>query len=454
MSRPKLLRLVNPIQEYSWGSDTVIFDAFGWSQTGAPAAELWLGSHASAPSLVATRSGQTGLPVPGDTEDPEQGVQLDATEKPSFYRIVAAGSGGPDDSEDLRQNSSHRPLGEVVRAEPDLMLGTAVADEYGPMLPYLLKVLSAAQPLSLQVHPRPHVARAGFQRENAQGLAADSELRNYKDAFHKPEMLIALTQFEGLCGFRRPRRTLELLEGLTGRTVQAMRDILNRQPNAAGIRAAMVEVLELRNADCKAELDETIRAIERVIAGQRARGERVSRGHVTAIDLARQYPGDPGALVSLLLNRVSLQPGEAVYLAAGQIHAYLGGLGVEIMASSDNVLRAGLTPKRVDTAELMAATDFVPAAPIRPQLRAVPGGLTQYRSPAQEFSVLYGPVGGHALVTQSGPRIVLCLKDELKVRTGLGEELILGPGQSVFAPHGVGVLELIGEATAVVAYVP
>lgn len=427
MPSPNLFRLVNPIQEYSWGSDTVIFDAFGWPRTGAPAAELWLGAHVSAPSLV-------------------QGELVGPQPNTSFYRMPSAGS-----DNEFSQASA---LGDLVRANPDFMLGSAVANEFGPVLPYLLKVLSAAQPLSLQVHPRPHVARAGFQRENALGLAPDSDQRNYKDAFHKPEMLIALTPFEGLCGFRRPRRTLELLAGLAGSTVAIMRSALERQPNAAGVEAALRAALELRNRNCREELDQTIASVERVIAGRQERGERVSRGHVTAIDLARQYPGDPGALVSLLLNRVSLEPGEAVYLAAGQIHAYLGGLGVEVMASSDNVLRAGLTPKRVDTDELMAATDFTPAAPIRPQLRAVPGGLTQYRCPAREFSLLYGSVGGHALVTQSGPRIVLCLRNALTVRTALGEELSLSAGQSVFAPHGVGPLELIGDAAAVVAYVP
>lgn len=435
MLSPNLFRLANPIQEYAWGSDTFIFDIFGWPQTGQPAAEIWLGAHESAPSLV-TAGQQHG-------------------KLPSYYFQAQAAEQGRIELDPAGRSAT--PLGALLRANPDFMLGTAVTDEYGPRLPYLLKILAAGSPLSLQVHPKSHLARAGFQRENAQEIPLTSALRNYKDASHKPEMLIALTNFEGLCGFRRPRRILELLEPLAGATVLAMREALVAEPNARGIEQALRMTLALRDIDCKAELDETVDSITAVVAGQRERGERVSRGHLTAIKLAAQYPGDPGALVSLMLNRISLVPGEAVYLGAGQIHAYLGGLGVEVMASSDNVLRAGLTPKRVDVAELMTATDFAPAAPTRPALRAVPGGLTQYRSPAAEFSILQGRVLGTALVTQSGPRVILCLSGTITVTAALGETQALSPGQSLFVPHGAGELVLTADgdnASVVIAYVP
>lgn len=420
---PRLLRLSNPIAEYAWGSDQAIFDVFSWSRTGRPAAELWLGAHELSPSLTGTSGHQDLAPTPA-------------------YYLPGQDPAG------------HVPLGDMIRAYPDAMLGPVVQDEYGPRLPYLLKVLAAAQPLSLQVHPRPHIARAGFQCENALGIDLTSPDRNYKDPSHKPEMLIALTPFEGLCGFRRPRRVLELLGPLSGPTVQDLVEILTRSPNAQGVEQALARTLELRETDCVDELEGTMAAIQAEVARATMAGQRVSRGYLTALDLARQYPGDPGAIVSLLLNRVSLTPGEALYLRAGQIHAYLSGLGIEIMASSDNVLRAGLTPKRVDVPQLMAATDFAPAAPIRPALRAVPGGLTQYRSPAAEFGLIFGQLSGPTLVPQSGPRIVLCLDGRLEVVTALGDSMVLGPGEAVFAPHAVSTLDLSGTASLVVAYVP
>lgn len=441
MLRPNLFRLANPIQEYAWGSDTLIFEIFGWPQTGQPAAEVWLGAHESAPSLVSAGRQSSDLP--------------------SYYFQAQAQAQAQAEAQVPAQNAPRldtlTPLGTLLRTDPDFMLGRAVTDEYGPRLPYLLKILAAGRPLSLQVHPKPHLARAGFQRENAQEIPLTSALRNYKDASHKPEMLIALTKFEGLCGFRRPQRILELLEPLAGATVLAMKKALTAAPNATGIEQALRLTLALRDVDCSGELSETIESIAEVVRAQCERGERISRGHLTAIDLAVQYPGDPGALVSLMLNRTSLLPGESVYLGAGQIHAYLGGLGVEVMASSDNVLRAGLTPKRVDVAELMTATDFAPAAPTRPTLRSVPGGLTQYRSPAAEFAILQGKVVGTTLVTQSGPRVVLCLSGVLTATAALGESHVLSPGQSLFVPHGAGDLTLITDgdnASVVISYVP
>ena len=412
------MRLTNPIQEYAWGSQTAIYLTFGWPTTGRPAAELWLGAHDSAPSMVAAARTEA---------------------QPSYL---------------LDQPVTGRALGELIGREPQTMLGSVVADEYGPRLPYLLKVLSANRALSLQVHPRAHVARAGYARENARGVAPGSPHRNYRDPSHKPEMLVALTDFEGLCGFRRPRRILELLEGLAGDTVARMRQTLTADPNAKGIERALGQALALRETDCGRDLAATVSSIRDAVAAARTQGTRISRGHLAAITLSEQYPGDPGALVSLMLNRVSLKPGEGVYLGAGQIHAYLSGLGVEIMASSDNVLRAGLTPKRVDIPELMAITDFAPAAATRPTLRAAPGGLTQYRSPAAEFALLIGEITVPTPVVQSGPRIVLCLSGTLTLTTDLGERLDLAPGQSVFCPHGVGALQLAGTGSVVVAYVP
>ncbi|MBI9114625.1 mannose-6-phosphate isomerase, class I [Sanguibacter suaedae] len=398
-------RLTNGVQNYAWGSPTAIPDLLGVPADGRPVAEMWLGAHAGLPS-----------------------------------------SCSPCDSEDATPVA----LSDLLRSAPDALLGRAVVEEYGPRLPYLLKVLAADRPLSLQVHPAPHVARAGFSRENAAGVPVDSPDRNYKDDQHKPEMLLALTPFEGLCGFRRPARALQLLDGLDGDCVGRMRDELTASPDARGVRRAFEVALAARGTDCAEDVARTAASVRARIA----RGEFRSRGDRTAVELAEHHPGDPGALVSLMLNRVSLAPGEAVFLAAGEVHAYLSGVGVEVMASSDNVLRAGLTPKRVDIEALLGCASYVPRPPVRPVLRAEPGGLTRYVAPAQEFSLLYGRVAGEAVVTHTGPRILLCLDGQVELSNLAGSLGRVGRGESVFVAHDAGHVTVQGEGTVVVAFVP
>lgn len=420
MTPSRVFRLSNTLQRYAWGSQTAIPDLLGAVPDGTPVAEMWLGAHPLAPSLA------------------------------SLVESAGRDEGSAAGPAPLVQPTPPVDLAALLRSSPDALLGRAVVEGYGPRLPFLLKVLAAERPLSLQVHPHPHVARAGFRRENAEGIPLDAPTRNYKDDQHKPEMILALSPFEGLCGFRRPARTLALLDGLDGELVGRMREALRAAPNATGIRAAFEIALGARDVGCH-------RDIEATVASVRARideGRSTSRGDQTLLDLARFFPGDPGALVSLMLNRVSLAPGEAVFLAAGEVHAYLSGVGVEVMASSDNVLRAGFTSKRVDVAELLSCASYAPSPPQRPVLRAEPGGLTAYRAPVPEFSLLFGDVSGHALVAHDGPRVVLCLEGSLTLTGPFGTLGTLDRGESVFVPHDVGHLALDGRGQVVVAYVP
>jgi mannose-6-phosphate isomerase len=419
-----MYRLSNPLQSYEWGSKEAIFEAFGWETTGLPGAELWLGAHPLAVSVA-----RTADVLPAHWQD---------------YRHVAV-------EHTVADGVS---LIDLIKSDPHFMLGEAVEEEFGPRLPYLMKILAADQPLSLQVHPKPHIARRGFMRENAAGVALNDPERNYKDESHKPEMLVAMTPFEGLSGFRRPQRIIQLLEHVKGDTASKMREMLQYRPSAAGIEQAFTLALELRGTNCSVELDESMDSIAELVRLQEEAGETVSRGHRTALELFERYPGDPGALVSLMLNRFSLQPGEAVYLGAGQVHAYLSGLGVEIMASSDNVLRAGLTHKKVDVPELLQCTDFAPTPAGRPRLRAGTSQLTEYRPGVPEFALIYGGVEGSAIVPHNGPRIVLCLSGELEVSGVLGPLGTLAAGQSAFVPHGVGNLGLRGDGSVAIAYVP
>ncbi|PFG32286.1 mannose-6-phosphate isomerase, class I [Sanguibacter antarcticus] len=424
MRPSQIFRLTNTVQHYAWGSPTAIPELLGVPADGRPVAEMWLGAHALAPS-----------------------------------RCVPQGAGGS--AEDLHEGVEPVALPDLVRSAPYTTLGVAVVEEYGPRLPYLLKVLAADQPLSLQVHPKPHVARSGFSHENAAGVPLDAPERNYKDDQHKPEMMLALTPFEGLCGFRRPLRTLQLFDGLDGALLGSMRDALRASPDARGVRSAFELALAARGTDCTQDIETTVASIRARIArgGAGSRSGVVSRGDYTAVALAEHYPGDPGALVSLMLNRVSLQPGEAVFLASGEVHAYLSGLGIEVMASSDNVLRAGLTSKRVDVDALLACASYVPRPPERPVV--VPGVVGQtlatYRAPVPEFSLMYGTVVGDALVAHTGPRIVLCLDGEVVVQSGAstaGPPARLRRGESAFVPHDAGAVALRGSGSVVVAYVP
>lgn len=397
--------MTNTLQRYAWGSTTAIPELLGAPVDGRPVAEMWLGAHASAPSMTVPLGAADAVPV---------------------------------------------ALSELLRAEPDRLLGRAVVEDFGPRLPYLLKVLAAAQPLSLQVHPKPHVARAGFSRENAAGVPLDSPARTFKDDQHKPEMILALTPFEALCGFRRPEQTLALLDGLAGDLLARMRSVLRAQPTAVGIQRAFEVALRARGADCAADISQTIGSIQERIE----RGDLASRADQTAVDLARAHPGDPGALVSLMLNRVSLRAGDAVFLADGEVHAYLSGVGVEVMASSDNVLRAAFTAKHVDVAALAACASYAPRAPERPVLRIDPGGLTAYRAPAPEFGLLFGTVAERTVIAHTGPRILLCLDGACTVTGGGGVLGQVARGESVFLAHDAGPVALDGAGTVVVAYVP
>ena len=401
---PELYPLENTVQHYDWGSRTRLHDLLGTVPDGVPAAELWLGAHPSAPSMV-----------------------------------------GGDGS-----------LLELVRSAPDAMLGRRVADEYGPRLPYLLKVLAADRALSLQVHPKPHAARAGFNRENRQGLAPGDPGRSFHDDQHKPEMVVALTEFEGLAGFRAPRAVLDLLDGLDGVLVGDVRALLAADRSPGGVRAAFTRLVAARrDPGTAADVAATVSAVTARLAA----GSPSSRADATVLQLAAEHPGDPGALASLLLNRVTLDPGQGLFLPAGEVHAYLAGLGVEIMASSDNVLRAGLTTKLVDEEALLECASFVPRPPQPPRTHAAGGRgqVTTYRAPVREFALTVADVGPDEKVElpDQGPRIVLCLSGELEARAeGCPAPAALGRGVSVFVPHDAGPLRLSGSGHAVCAWVP
>jgi mannose-6-phosphate isomerase len=343
-------------------------------------------------------------------------------------------------------------LAALIASDSRAVLGDDVVARFGPALPYLLKVIAAETPLSLQVHP--HVSRAeeGFEEEEVAGVPVDAPNRNFKDRNHKPELIYALSAFEALCGFRAPRRAAELFAGLDARLAKELHGMLTAQPNVDGIRAAFTQLLEPRTRPSADEVHEVAEAC----AARLAAGSTSPRADRTVVLLAEAFPGDPGVVTSLLLNPVTLQPGEAMFVPAGGVHAYLHGLGVEIMASSDNVLRAGLTPKHVDVAELLRNVDYVAAPPIRIAPETFHGATKVFYAPVDDFELSVTEIADEVThpLPGRGPRILLCLGGEMTVSSAGDGALTLRRGQAAFVPASDGPLDVRGVGTLIQADVP
>ncbi len=391
------------LQGYAWGSPTAIPVALGLEPDGAPVAEAWFGAHHGGPSLALA-------------------------------------------------DGTQQPLGVLLADDPDGLLGADVVARFGPTLPYLLKLIAAEGPLSLQVHPHVEAARAGYDREDADGVPIDAPERNYRDRNHKPELVYALTRFEALCGFRAPRRAAELLEDLDAPLASALHDLLAAQPTAAGIEAAFTRLLRPETRPGPEAVQEVVEAC----AARLEAGSPSPRADRTVVRLAASYPGDPGIVTSLLLNPVTLHPGDALFVPAGGVHAYLHGLAVEIMASSDNVLRAGLTPKHVDSGELLRNVDYVAAPPIRIAPERFHGATRVFYAPVDDFELSVTELlddDPHPLPGR-GPRILLCLDGWMEVSADSGESLRLGRGRAAFVPASDGALVVRGTGRLVQADVP
>jgi mannose-6-phosphate isomerase len=343
-------------------------------------------------------------------------------------------------------------LDTLIASDSLAALGEDVVARFGSSLPYLLKVIAAETPLSLQVHPHVTRAQAGFEDEDAAGVPRDAPHRNYKDRNHKPELIYALSQFEALCGFRAPRRAAELFAGLDARLAKELHGVLAAQPNVDGIRTVFTQLLQPRTRPAVDEVQEVASAC----AARLAAGSTSPRADRTVVMLAEAYPGDPGVVTSLLLNPVTLQPGEAMFIPAGGMHAYLHGLGIEIMASSDNVLRAGLTPKHVDVAELLRNVDYVAAPPIRIAPETFHGATKVFYAPVDDFELSVTEIADEAThpLPGRGPRILLCLGGTMTVSSTGHGELTLRKGEAAFAPASDGPLDVRGAGTLIQADVP
>lgn len=364
------------LRPYPWGSRTALAELTGRpSPSPRPEAELWFGAHPEGPSTL------------------------------------------PADSTDLLERISVDPRGELGDAAPE------------GRLPFLLKLLAADQALSLQAHPTKAQAEEGYARENAAGLPTGSPVRNYRDDNHKPELLVALTRFEALAGFRPVERTRELLDALGVPELDRYTELLKGAAgDSEGLRALVTTWISLP-AHSRVELIDAVVAACTGLLQRDAGSEDWMAGPAgAAVDLAGQYPGDAGVLVSLLLNHVVLEPGEALFLSAGNLHAYLRGTGVEVMANSDNVLRGGLTTKHVDVPELMKVVDFTPT----PDPVQLADGDGVFSAPVPEFRLR--SVDDGRTVEVEGPAIVLDVRGGVEVTGPDQTDLRLAPGQAAWVP--------------------
>lgn len=390
-------KLRNEIRPYEWGSHTVLAELTGRpSPTDEPEAEMWLGAHPVAPSRLAD--------VPGEPT-----------------------------------------LNALIERDPEAHLGAGLVAEYGSRLPFLFKVLAAERPLSIQAHPSAAHARAAYADEEARGIGMDDPSRNYRDPYAKPEIFVAESDCEVLCGFRSAPEAAALLSRLgIASLAPYVASLLTDRP-AVGLRTVVTTLLSMP-AETKHTLSLRVKDEAGRLAERLRSDEAGSRPYRWAVRLGEAYPGDIGIVVSLLLNAAVLRPGQAVYLGPGVPHAYLRGWGLEAQANSDNVLRGGLTSKHVDIAELMRVLDFVPMhEPVIDSVQisehaARCSGARSWTTPAREFALYQWHLDGNRVrLDAEGPQIVLCVDGEVTLECGDGR-LTCSRGESAYIPAAAGAI--------------
>jgi mannose-6-phosphate isomerase len=395
------------VRPYAWGSSYAIAELQGRpAPTPGPEAELWMGAHPGAPAALERDGGPT---------------TLDA----------------------------------VIAADPAAELGPECVARFGPRLPFLLKVLAADKALSIQVHPSRAQAQAGFRAENEAGLPAGDPARNYTDDWPKPELLYALTPFEVLAGLRPVADAAALLRALAVdqlAPLAAQLEASQAGPPAlmqagflrAGVRADVFASVLRWPADGRAALvQDVVAACARLAAtrptnasyaGASYAGASYAGACAAAVQIAADHPGDLGVVASLLMRHAVLAPGQAVFMPAGGLHAYLRGTGIELLANSDNVVRAGLTGKHLDVPELLKLLDPSVAVPVL-AAHVLPDGISWFDSPAPEFRLYLVDLTDRTEHTVTlpgrGPRIALCTEGTAVLHTR-GDIVELRRGESAF----------------------
>jgi len=394
--------LKNTIQEYAWGSYTAIPELLGNdSPANTPQAELWMGAHPKAPSKV-------------------------------------------------KCNGKWLSLLELIEKNSQDILGEKVAPKFKYRLPYLFKVLAAAKPLSIQAHPSTGQAREGFERENKLKIPLDAPARNYKDDNHKPECICALTPFWALNGFRKISDIIFLMDKICPPGLKKDFDLFRHQPDSRGLKEFFKTMMIMDRTTQKQIINDAVKN-----AGQL---QDKNKAYQWITDLNEEYPSDIGVLSPILLNLICLEPGQAMFLPAGTLHAYLDGVGIELMANSDNVLRGGLTPKHVDVTELLNVLNFEERDSNILNMETINPCEQGYESHAQEFALSVIKVKtdmNYYSLDKKSVEILLCTDGDAVVVDLAGNNRVeIKKGVSILIPAVVKKYSIIGDAVLYKAAVP
>ena len=395
--------LENRIQEYAWGSNSFIPELLGESSPAKrPMAEMWMGTHPSGPSMAVY----------------------------SNERI---------------------PLERLIGEDPSGILGHSIARKFSNKLPFLFKVIAAARPLSIQAHPNREQAKAGFMRENMGKKPMDSGDRNYRDENHKPELICALRPLWALKGFRDVEDIIGMMEPLGVNAEVPVAEILRNQPGVEGLKGFFTAIMDM-------ERDRRRNLLEEIVAKIEDSGLS-SPEYEWIRRLSKEYPGDMGILSPLFLNLFHLTTTEAMYIHPGELHSYLEGAGLELMANSDNVIRGGLTSKHIDLPELANILDFTPCIPDILTPEWIDGPEKSYSVTAEEFMLSVISLNSRHSIYESresrSAEIMICTEgDALVTDIGNGEILEFKKGMSIFIPASVERYLIRGEAIIYKASVP
>lgn len=393
-NKPAFLLMQNVIQTYAWGSRTSINELFDIpNPENAPQAEIWMGAHPNGCSSVEWESNQI-------------------------------------------------KLSDLIAKDTASFLSAETVKEFGE-LPYLFKVLAANQALSVQVHPSKREAEVGYEKENQAGIPLTSPVRNYKDPNHKPELVYALTSYQAMNGFRSFSDILHRFQSIKSETLLPLIQKFSANQTASGLENFFTTLLSLNGAEKELALHDLLNFAH----------QKTSDISELILELSQTYPGDIGLFTPLLLNVITLNPGEAMYLDARTPHAYLKGTGLEVMANSDNVLRAGLTPKHIDVIELASCTAFkekpFDTLTLEPTVHEF--GEQKYAIPVNDFKFSLYPSPQQAVVKPQSAEIIMAIDEEV-VLSHLSETFVLQKGQSVFIPAYVDEYSIQSQARVARVY--
>lgn len=390
---PPFLLMQNVIQDYAWGSTSSIQQLFDIpNPENKPQAEIWMGAHSN---------GCSKIEYQGD-----------------FLRLDT-----------------------IINQDKSNVLGERTKQKFDE-LPYLFKVLAAEKALSIQVHPDKKAAEVGFDKENKAGIDLKASNRNYKDPNHKPELVYALTSYQAMNGFRNYADIIKPFEKMDVPALNVPLSAFKNNQTQTGLTAFFEAILSLEGEQKSSALDALLAHVEKNVECPTA---------ALILDLSKQYPGDVGLFAPLMLHVITLKPGEAMFLDACTPHAYIKGTGLEIMANSDNVLRAGLTPKYMDIPELIANTICQPKpnndillAPIEEK------NAKHYPIPVDDFK--FSVYETEAELTCDSAEIIFAINSDVTLTHSSGYVLVLTKGQSAFVPCSTGEYKVLSSGCFARAY--